>query len=82
MDYSVSEARSGLPGLIDKAKAGEQVIITRHGEPVAELRPALPGALTKRAGGLAWIGERRRARPRISVKSLDVLRQLADESRW
>jgi prevent-host-death family protein len=38
--YSVAQARDGLPGLIDKAMAGEEVIITRHGKPVAELRPA------------------------------------------
>jgi prevent-host-death family protein len=37
--YSVADAKAGLPRLIDKAMAGEEVIITRHGKPVAELRP-------------------------------------------
>jgi prevent-host-death family protein len=36
--YSLAEAN--LPRLIDKALAGEQVIITRRGKPVVELRPA------------------------------------------
>ena len=80
--YSVAEAKSGLPGLIDKASAGEQVIITRHGRPVVELRPALPGSGMKEAGGLAWLGKQRRARPRISISSLAVLKGLAEETRW
>ena len=38
--YSVAEAKNRLPSLIDKALAGEEVIITRRGEAVVELRPA------------------------------------------
>jgi prevent-host-death family protein len=40
--YSIADAKAGLPGLINRALAGEEVIITRHGKPVAELRPAPP----------------------------------------
>ncbi len=29
--YGVADAKAGLPRLIDKAMAGEEVIITRHG---------------------------------------------------
>jgi antitoxin (DNA-binding transcriptional repressor) of toxin-antitoxin stability system len=32
---SASEARAGLPGLLDRVLAGEEVTITRHGQPVA-----------------------------------------------
>jgi prevent-host-death family protein len=42
--YSVADAKAGLPALINRALAGEQVIITRHGKPVAELKPARPEA--------------------------------------
>jgi prevent-host-death family protein len=38
--YSVAEAKNRLPSLIDKALAGEEVIITRRGKPVVEVRPA------------------------------------------
>lgn len=34
---SVAEAKNHLPTLIDKAIEGEEVVITRHGKPVAEL---------------------------------------------
>jgi prevent-host-death family protein len=43
--YSVAEAKAHLPGLINRALAGEEVLITRHGKPVAELKAAAqPGA--------------------------------------
>lgn len=32
---SVTEARAALPALLDRVLAGEEVTITRHGEPVA-----------------------------------------------
>ena len=32
---TVSEARAGLPGLLDRVLEGEEVTITRHGRPVA-----------------------------------------------
>jgi prevent-host-death family protein len=37
--YGVAEAKDGLPGLIDKALAGEEVVITRHGTPLVRLMP-------------------------------------------
>lgn len=37
--YSVAEAKNRLPALIAAAERGEPVTITRHGRPVAELRP-------------------------------------------
>ena len=37
MDVSTAEAKNRLPELIRAVQAGEQVIITRHGRPVAQL---------------------------------------------
>jgi prevent-host-death family protein len=36
--HSVAEAKNRLSDLIERAARGEEVIITRHGKPVAELR--------------------------------------------
>jgi prevent-host-death family protein len=36
--YSIVDAESRLAELIDRALAGESVVITRHGRPVVELR--------------------------------------------
>jgi prevent-host-death family protein len=33
--YSIAEARSRLPGIIDEAEAGREVELTRRGKPVA-----------------------------------------------
>jgi antitoxin (DNA-binding transcriptional repressor) of toxin-antitoxin stability system len=35
--YSVATARNNLSQLIDKAVAGEEVIITRHGKPTVNM---------------------------------------------
>lgn len=82
--YSVAEAENGLPGLIDRALAGEEVLITRYGRVLVEIRPALPatGAPADKTASLAWLRERRRGRPRIGVDSAAVLRAMADENSW
>lgn len=36
--YSVATTKDQLSSLIDKALAGEEVVITRHGKPVVELK--------------------------------------------
>jgi len=74
--YSVADAKAGLPRLINRALAGEEVVITRHGKPVAELRPtAAPGPT---AGGAShdWFLSRRLT-PSVgaptSVELLDMI---------
>jgi prevent-host-death family protein len=39
MDVSTAEAKNRLPELIRAVEGGEQVIITRHGRPVAQIAP-------------------------------------------
>jgi len=39
-EHSISEARRNLSALIERARAGESVVITRRGKPLAELNPA------------------------------------------
>lgn len=70
--YSVAEAKNSLPKLIDRALHGEEVIITRRGKPVAELRPAsrrpMPGN-----GTHEWLRARTRARPGVGLTSVELL---------
>jgi prevent-host-death family protein len=40
MRVSVSEAKGQLTDLVRRAEAGEEVILTRHGQPVVRLTPA------------------------------------------
>jgi prevent-host-death family protein len=52
--YSVAEAKNTLPKLIDRTLQGEEVVITRHGKPVAELR-AVQQPPARPRGTLEWL---------------------------
>ena len=52
MDVSVAEAKNRLPELIRAVEDGEEVIITRHGKPVAQIAPAPPARRKVRLGGM------------------------------
>jgi prevent-host-death family protein len=44
MDVPVSEAKAQLTDLVKRAEAGEDVILTRHGQPAVKLVPVRPKA--------------------------------------
>jgi prevent-host-death family protein len=44
--YSLHEAGSNLSRLLKEVERGEEVVIARHGEPVAKLVPVLPAKRT------------------------------------
>ena len=69
------EAKAHLSELLDKVEAGEQVVITRHGRPVANISPAVPPK--KRVPSLAKF---RAKMPRLRNPSTsELLRQMRDE---
>jgi len=70
--YSVCRGQNRLPSLIDKALAGEQVIITRRGQPVVELRPASRQAAAATATH-EWLRARTRTRPGVGLTSVEIL---------
>ena len=70
--YSVADAKNRLPTLIDKALAGEEVIITRRGKPVVELRPTRSRPEPP-VGSDEWLFQRTRARPRVDITSVELL---------
>ena len=70
--YSVAEAKNTLPNLIDRALQGEEVVITRRGKPVVELRPASRRAPLAK-GTLEWLRARTRARPGVGLTSVEIL---------
>ena len=57
--HSIVEAKNHLSELIDRALAGEGVVITRHGRPVVELRPVANPALNVTPDDLDWLAGRR-----------------------
>lgn len=42
MEISVTEAKAKLTDLVRRAKAGDEVVLTRHGRPEARIVPAMP----------------------------------------
>jgi len=77
--YSVAYAKNGLPSLIDRALDGEEVIITRHGKAVAELRPMLPSSPRPTPATYDWLKARRKIRKPVSVSAVDLLNQLYED---
>ncbi len=54
----MAEAKNRLSDLIDRALAGEDVTITRHGRPVAELRSIAPEPGPVRPEDIDWLAAR------------------------
>ena len=75
---SVAEAKAHLSELIAAAEAGEDVVITRRGEPVATL-PPLPRP--KRKVDLDWLHEMTAGMP-MGEDSMIVIRQMRDDDRY
>ena len=73
--YSVAEAKNQLPKLIDRALQGEEVVITRRGKPVVEIRPRPPRPEPPK-GTDEWLAERRRTRPAINITSVELLNMM------
>jgi len=77
---SVAEAKARLSELLDKAASGEEVVITRHGKPVAKLS-AVAVARPKRPikEVLAELEEFRKTMPPLDRPSAETLREMRDE---
>jgi prevent-host-death family protein len=52
MDVSMADAKNRLPELVRAVEGGEQVVITRHGKPVAQIAPPPPERRRVRLGGM------------------------------
>jgi prevent-host-death family protein len=79
--YSMTTARAGLPRLIDKAIAGEEVIITRRGKPVAKLLAAPAMHPAARPAFYAWLAARRTRPTEPKPNSVQLLNLIYSESR-
>ncbi len=72
---SLVEAKARLSELLDQVEGGEQVVITRHGKPVANISPVV-----KAKQPILSMAEFRAKMPRLSPTLSETLRQLRDES--
>lgn len=71
---NLAEAKAHLSELVDRAESGEDILITRHGRPVARLTSAQPAKAPLRP----LAGFRARM-PRLRESSAALLREMRDE---
>ena len=76
--HTVAEAREKLPELIERARGGEDVLITRDGDVVAEIRAVAPAPRTITQADIEWL-DTVRVRPAGEVDTVAILRSLRDE---
>ena len=79
--HKLADAKNRLSQLIDRALEGEEIVITRHGKPVVELK-ALPrptGRMT--AADLDWLAEQRAklSRKRHTIDAGTLVSRMRDE---
>ena len=75
--YSIAEAKNQLPSLINKAIDGEEVVITRHGKVVAEIRPRKTLSQEERAALYARMAEAAARHP-IGILAAELVRMDRD----
>jgi prevent-host-death family protein len=73
---NLAQAKAHLSELLDRVEAGEEVIITRRGHPVAHLRPVIRQREPLRFEELA---EFRATMPPLRRPSAELLREARDE---
>jgi prevent-host-death family protein len=78
--YSVADAKNGLLKLIDRALEGEEVIISRHGKAVAELRSVTTGTDRRSSAAYAWLQARRKTRESMTISTVDLLNRMYEEA--
>jgi len=73
---NLAQAKARLSELVDKVEAGEEVVITRHGRPVAHMRSVVS---PREPLPLEELAKFRATLPMMPESSADLLRKLRDE---
>ena len=76
VQVTVAEAKTKLSSLLDAVEAGEAVVITRRGKPIAELVPRI-----RVRDLLPQLAALREALPEQQVNGVETMRLLRDDSR-
>ena len=80
---SVAEAKARLSAVLDTVQGGEDVVITKHGKPIARIT-AEPGAGTRRDPAKVYrdLAAFVMAQPMRSESAAVTVRQMRDEARY
>lgn len=84
-NYGVAEAKNNFTHLLDRVEEGERVVITRHGKPVAEIRPlsAPPIVdLEARKAAMEKLRIMRESLPPATQTSVELLDEMYADKPW
>jgi antitoxin (DNA-binding transcriptional repressor) of toxin-antitoxin stability system len=73
---NLAQAKARLSELVDKVEAGEEVVITRHGRPVAHMRQAVR---PRKPLPFEELAKFRATLPRMPESSAELIRKMRDE---
>jgi len=71
---TLAEAKTHLSHLLDQVEAGEEVVITRRGQPIARITP-----VDKPKQSIKSLAEFRKRMPRWRKSSAELLREMREE---
>lgn len=77
--YTVAQAKNKLSELINRALKGEGVVITRHGEPVVELKSVKRQPRRMTDADFEWLRARRARLTPAKTDAVTLIRQMRDE---
>jgi prevent-host-death family protein len=79
--YSVAEAKNNLPKLLDRMLAGEEVVITRRGKPIARLEPEKKPTVGFKLD-LAWLDANRVTPAKGPIDTVAAVAEMRREYRY
>jgi prevent-host-death family protein len=65
-----STAKAQLAELLDDVERGETIVITRHGKPIADLKPHAASRREDALRAMKEIEEMRKTAPRVTVEEI------------
>lgn len=81
LEIGAFEAKNTLGSLLDRVESGEEVLITRHGKPVARLLPTISNAKQEEAWAAAQRIRERGAALRLGPFNWEEIKRDSDEGR-
>ena len=82
--YSVATTRDNLSSLINKALAGEEVVITRHGKPavfISMVEPMVPPR-DEADDAMVVLAQKRQARAKRGIVANNLMQEIRGEYRY
>jgi prevent-host-death family protein len=77
--YSVAQAKNKLSELIHRAVDGEDVVITRHGQPIVELKPIRRQPKRMTEADFEWLKAHRARLTPMNTNARTFVSEMRDE---